>query len=149
MITSNEISVINHWTTHHFFCTQWKPLSEEVHSTRNKTDWFFLAGSLMWRYAGARRHLKREFKQNWIARLAIGQSGWLIEVNNLANKISLPQDQSYTERAVALRKDIVLLAKLGLKWTSPSSSCQPSTQFCIIFLLVCSLSTRIFLPALS
>ena len=35
-------------------------------------------------------------------------------VNNLANKISLPQDQRYTERAVALRKDVILLAKLGL-----------------------------------
>ena len=33
-------------------------------------------------------------------------------VNNLANKISLPQDQSYTERAVALRKDAIFLAKI-------------------------------------
>ena len=33
-------------------------------------------------------------------------------VNNLANKISLPQDQSYTERALALRKDAIFLVKI-------------------------------------
>ena len=61
----------------------------------NKTDWFFLAGSLMFRDANARRSHLKWIKTKLNVRLAQRQRADLFKVNISADKISL---QSYTEK---------------------------------------------------
>ena len=68
-------------------------MNAEVTQRVNKTDWFFLVGSLS-KDANTRRHLKWEFKKKLNARLAIRQRFDLFEANISANKISLPQGQN-------------------------------------------------------
>ena len=47
--------------------------------------------------ANARRRLKWELKQNWLQGWWYGKRTDLFDANISANKISLLQDQSYTE----------------------------------------------------
>ena len=62
----------------------------------SKTDGSFLP-DLQRRDARARRHLEVEIKRKLNARLAIRQRADSFGANISANKVSLPQDQSYTE----------------------------------------------------
>ena len=73
----------------------------------NKTDWFFLVGSLS-RDANTRRHLKWEFKKKLNARLAIRQRFDLFEANISANKISRPQARARTR----LKENTVTASKI-------------------------------------
>ena len=51
----------------------------------------------------------------------------------MANKISLPQDQSYNERALALRKDAIFLAKI---WASNKQAFRRRASLALSFVLI-------------
>ena len=62
----------------------------------NNTVWFFLPGSLMYRYCCQTSRLEVGIKTKLNARLALLQRVDLFEGNVSANKISLPQGQNCT-----------------------------------------------------